>query len=173
MGLDGGSVAGLGWVPAQVLAFPLHNSWMIPNTAVMRTCPQTGSLSKSEDSCRGREGGEEGRISPGRERTEETKSILKKIILSISIYFYVFWLSWVFIAQQAFPSFGEQGLLSSCATWTSHFGGKRAVVAVPGLYRTVSVVLALVDICFVAYMGSSWARDRSRVSCIGRPVRYH
>ena len=50
-------------------------------------------------------------------------SLLYNEIDFLKILFIYFWLCWVFIAVRAFPSYGEQGLLSSCGPRASHHCG--------------------------------------------------
>ena len=76
----------------------------------------------------------------------------------------------------------EQGLLSSYGVLASHcsglsfsgawtLGGTGSVVAAPRLY-TGSVVVAHRLSC-PRYVGSSWIRDWTHVSCAGRRILYH
>ena len=85
---------------------------------------------------------------------------------------------------------GEQGLLSSCGVWTSHWGGfscyrarapeltgfsncrRGSVVVVPGLQSRGSVVWHTGS-ATPWHVGSSWTRDQTCVPFIGRQTVYH
>ena len=100
------------------------------------------------------------------------------------------WLCWVFSAVRAFLSgCGEQGLLSRCGSWASHWGGFSCSRAwAPGhvgfsgfsMWARKSWLLGsraqqswcrgLVALRHVAPSGT---RDQACVSCIGRKILYH
>ena len=46
-----------------------------------------------------------------------------KWYIFLNYLFIHFWLHWIFIAAQTFPSCGEKGLLSSCGAQASHSSG--------------------------------------------------
>ena len=86
-------------------------------------------------------------------------------------------------AAWAFSGCGESGLLSSCSLWVSHCSGfyccgaqtlghKASVVAAPGLESTGLIVVAHGLSCS-KYVGSSWIRDQTHVSCISTWILYH
>ena len=49
-------------------------------------------------------------------------------------------------------------------------GTQASVVVAPGFYSTDSTVVGLVAL---RHVGSSWLRDRTCISCIGRWILYH
>ena len=68
-------------------------------------------------------------------------------------------------------SCGEQGLLPSFGAWASHCSGlSRCGVWALGTWASVVVAHRWVS---SRPVGSSWIRDRTCVSCIGRWILYH
>ena len=81
-----------------------------------------------------------------------------------------FWLHWVFVAAQAFPSYCGQRLLSSCDVWASHRGGFSW-----GAQALEHVGTEVVGMGLVAprYVESSQTRDQIRVPRTGRQTPNH
>ena len=97
--------------------------------------------------------------------------------------FIYFWLLSVFSASRAFLQLrGAEaalylvvcGLLIAVASFVAEHGlqgMQTSVVVVPGLQSTDSVVVEL-RAQLLRHVGSSWTRDKTRVSCIGRRILY-
>ena len=125
----------------------------------------------------------------------ESPSASILMVFALTIHF---WLCWVSVAVWAFPSCGEQGLLSTCGAWASHcsgFSGCRAQAL--GYSGSVIVVIRLsscgaqgqqlqllgsraqaqqllcLGLVALQHGGSSQTRDQTCVSCIGRQILYH
>ena len=108
-----------------------------------------------------------------------TSKLIKLHLLNMYSIF-IFWLCWVFIAaQNFFSSCVEWGLLPGCGTRASHCGVSshcRAwILWLAGLRElcvsTGSIVVPQ-GLAAPQHVGSSWTRDRTRVSCIGRWTLY-
>ena len=114
-----------------------------------------------------------------------TEKYTHYLVVTLIISFIYFWLCWVFVAVWAFSSCSEQGWLRFCV-WVFHCSGLREATVLElgqALGRVASVVTApgplehrlcnwRVDLVDLRHVGSSWARVRTRVSCIGRRVLY-
>ena len=101
------------------------------------------------------------------------------------------WLCWVFAAACRLSLVADsEGLLTSCVATVSHCGGfsccrtwalghtgfsNCSFLALEHRLSTCGMYLVLVAWSLVApwYVGSSWTRDQTCVSCIGRWILYH
>ena len=117
----------------------------------------------------------------------------------LSIYLFIFWLCWVFVALRGLSlQLRQAGASLCCIARASHCSGfsccraqalstQASVVAAHGLrncgsraqqlWLAGSVVQAqqLWHMVLVAlwHVGSSWTRDRTRVPCVGRQILNH
>jgi len=82
-----------------------------------------------------------------------------------------FWLHWVFAAAWAFLLLGWAGLLSSCGAWFSL--QSLLFLWSPGSRAPLLSSLWNMGLVAFRHVGSSWTRDRTHVSCIGRWILYH
>lgn len=101
-----------------------------------------------------------------------------------------FWLCESLLLCGLLSGCGEQGLLSSCGVWISHWDGfscyrARALeltgfshcrigsgIVVLGLQSTGSIVWRTGS-ATTWYVGSSWTRDQTSIPFIGRQIIYH
>ena len=101
----------------------------------------------------------------------------------IIIYLFVFGCAGSLLLRGLFSSCGKEGLLSSCGDWFSHCSGfsccraqsvgcAGSVVAAPRPSSTGSVAVAH-GLAAAWHVGSSWSRDQTHVSCIGRQIPNH
>ena len=96
-----------------------------------------------------------------------------KKLLFFFLNFIYFWLCWILIATQVFPSCGKQRLLSSCGVQASHCGGFSCCSSQPLEHRLQSMgsVVAVHDLAMSWHVESSKTRTESMG--IGRQTLNH
>ena len=84
------------------------------------------------------------------------------------LFIYCFWLHWLCLCccSQTFSSCREQGLLSRCGAWASHYSG----ISCCGAQAIECTVPVFVEHRLNGHVESSWTRDWIRVPCVGRWV---
>ena len=104
---------------------------------------------------------------------------------SLKFYLFILLLTMSGLRCRLFSGCGERGLLSSCGVQASPCGGFSGCGAwTPGcsgvsscssqaLKHRQAQQLCCMGLAALHYVGSSWVRDQTRVSCIGRQILYH